>query len=585
VSNSLPVITVSPLSPSLCAGNSLLITASGASTYTWNGSSASNSLLVSPGANTVYAVSALASNGCSNSRTVGVTVVQRPIVAVNSGTICAGNTFTLVPSGAVSYTFTSGSNTVNPVSTTSYSVSGSNSLGCVSAAPAVANVTVFALPVVSVNSGSICNGGIFVFQPSGALTYSFSGSNPVTPSVTTSYTVTGNNAAGCISQPAIGTVTVVALPSIVIANAVQTLCAGQTTSFSATGAVTYTWSTGSSSSVLSLTPTANAGYYVNGTSPEGCVASANVSVTVYSLPVITINADKPFICSPEPVLLTASGATSYSWTNPSVPGASVSVTPSVSTVYSVSGLSSSGCTGTKTISVQVSTVVLSVSGNSAVCAGEVATLTAAGASTYTWSLNNSPFATLVYTPTATQTYTVYGKGQGCLFSKTITVVALNKPVVNATLTRTLICLGETTTISAQGADTYSWNQGATGSVIVVTPTVATKYSYVATAMAVNGCTAISNSVLLTVDKCVGLTAVTRFAELKLYPNPNSGEFMVEGLPEGVHALILTDVTGRVVSTFTVSEASRYDIRELSQGIYYIIVPELPGSQPLKVIKN
>lgn len=72
--------------------------------------------------------------------------VNSPSITINSGTICAGNSFTLSPSGAASYTYSSGSNIVTPTITSTFFITGTDTSGCVSNAPTIAQVTVIALP-------------------------------------------------------------------------------------------------------------------------------------------------------------------------------------------------------------------------------------------------------------------------------------------------------------------------------------------------------------------------------------------------------------------------------------------------------
>jgi hypothetical protein len=151
-------------------------------------------------------------SGCINSAGVVslVTVIASPTLAVNSGSICSGRSFTLTPNGAATYTYSSGFNVVSPTSTTNYTVTGTNASGCVNSTGVVSSVTVIASPTLSVNSGLICLGGSFSITPSGAATYTYSsGSNVVSPTTTTGYTITGTNAIGCANTiGVVSTVTV-----------------------------------------------------------------------------------------------------------------------------------------------------------------------------------------------------------------------------------------------------------------------------------------------------------------------------------------------------------------------------------------
>ncbi|MBK9283408.1 MAG: T9SS type A sorting domain-containing protein [Sphingobacteriaceae bacterium] len=129
-----------------------------------------------------------------------------PNVIVNSGTLCLGNSFTLVPFGAQTYSFSSGTPIVTPTISTSFSVIGTNSLGCVSATPAISNVTVLALPLPTVSASTsntlMCIGETVTLTASGADTYTWNSldSGPeiyVSPISNTVYIVTGKNTFGC----------------------------------------------------------------------------------------------------------------------------------------------------------------------------------------------------------------------------------------------------------------------------------------------------------------------------------------------------------------------------------------------------
>jgi len=222
----------------------------------------------------------------SASRTAVIqTVNPNPTITVNSGSICSGNSFTMVPSGANTYTFQGGNAVVSPTANTNYTVIGTSTAGCVSQTAATSSITVNAspLPTITVNSGSICSGSSFTMVPSGASTYTFQGGNAVvSPTANATYTVVGTNTAGCVSQTfATSSVTVAALPSLTVTGA-GTICVGvQSATLTVSGANTYSWNTGSTSASIVVTPSATATYTANGTSSvTGCKGIITAVVTV-----------------------------------------------------------------------------------------------------------------------------------------------------------------------------------------------------------------------------------------------------------------------------------------------------------------
>jgi len=123
----------------------------------------------------------------------------------------------MVPSGATTYTYSNGTDVVMPTSDATYSVSGTDANGCVSATDAVSSVTVNMLPTISVNSGAVCAGQSFTMVPTGATSYTYSnGSYIVTPTADATYSVSGTDANGCVSNvDAVSSVTVNALPMVI----------------------------------------------------------------------------------------------------------------------------------------------------------------------------------------------------------------------------------------------------------------------------------------------------------------------------------------------------------------------------------
>jgi hypothetical protein len=70
--NGLPTVTASAASATVCSGSSVVLTATGASTYAWNNGSTGSSITVSPTAATAYTVTGTSANGCTATATVSV---------------------------------------------------------------------------------------------------------------------------------------------------------------------------------------------------------------------------------------------------------------------------------------------------------------------------------------------------------------------------------------------------------------------------------------------------------------------------------------------------------------------------------
>ncbi len=491
--------TASPAT--ICLAGSSTLSASGASSYTWNpGSLIGASIVVTPTSTTIYTVTGV--NGiCSDTKTVSITVNPTPTVTA-SGTptlICSGNSTTLSASGASSYTWFPGSLSgslivVSPSVTTNYTVVGSNG-SCT--ASAVVSISVNASPTITAisNPTGICSGsgGTATITASGAASYTWipgsivSSSITTTPITTETYTVIGTAANGCTASTG-ATVFVVPVPTVVVNASPSVICQGNSSTLTATGALSYTWLPGSfSGSSISVNPASTTIYTVIGAN-GGCTDTKTVQVLVNPSPTITASASPTQVCSGSSVTLSATGGITYTWQPGSLSGTTVVVSPSVTTVYTVSGTNVSGCTGTAVVNVSVTpnpTVNPSAS-PSIICVGASSTLSATGASSYTWNPGSLTGASIVVTPTATTVYTVIGSNGACTDTKTVSITVNPNPTITASANPTIICAGNSSTLSASGALGYTWQPGSlSGSSVSVSPSVTTVYTV--TGINASGC--------------------------------------------------------------------------------------------------
>ena len=458
----------------ICAGASTTLTGIGSSSYLWSNGATSNSIIVTPSVTTIYTLTGTSSTSCTTSRTISINVNPNPTIAVNSGTICEGSSFTISPSGATSYTYSGGSSIVSPIVNTNYTITATNFPTCIGMATIVSSVVVIPKPIVTVNSGSVCAGNIFTIIPSGATAYSYSsGWQNVSPIVNTNYTVTGTNAQGCVSSPAICSVTVNSLPIISVNSG--SICSGQNFTMTPSGGTIYIYSNGNNV----VSPTTNTNYTITGGDANNCINTAisNVNVGVMATP-ITVNSGT--ICSGSSFTIIPSGAFTYSYSS----GSAV-VSPSVSSDYTVTATSASSCVST--VSAVCSVIVNqtpTVSVNSGtICSGNNFIMVPTGASSYTFSNGSnsiSPVSNTVITVTGTD---VNGCEDNVGALSSIFVNA--NPVITTSVSSGVICDGSSAELTANGANTYSWSTGVSSSSITVTPTVNTTYTVMG--MDVNNC--------------------------------------------------------------------------------------------------
>ena len=348
-------------------------------------------------------------------------------IVSSSTSICSGQTTTLTASGGGTYSWntteTTAVITVSPTIATSYSVTVSNGL-----CSKTASVNVTVNPPVTANvaasSSTICSGQNATLTASGGSNYSWSSgqitsSIIISPTTSTNYTVIVSN--GSCSSTANASITVNPTPTANIASASTSICAGQTTTLTASGGGTYLWNTGAITNVISVSPAITTSYTVTVTNASGCTATAISAVTVTPLPIATVTATSTAVCAGDTTTLTAGGGGTYSW----IPGGQTSpvivVNPPVNTTYSVI-VSIGNCKATASTTVIVHPLPIANSGLSAtINYGGTATLTASGGGNYSWNtgeltqtISVSPITTTVYCVTVTD-------ASGCSDSSCVTV--------------------------------------------------------------------------------------------------------------------------------------------------------------------
>lgn len=571
------------LAPSLCAGNSLTLSTN-ATTYTWStGNSTNNNIVVSPTSTQIYSVVGTSSNNCAASNIITVTVngsVPSLAIANPSANICLGRTVSVTATGAITYTWTGGiTNGVpfTPNATTIYTVSGQNGCGISTATTAI---NVAPLPVTALTTSTLlCQGYPATLTAQSAVNgYSWqptAGTGSlvvVAPFSNTIYTVTASD--GTCSGTATVGIQTQTTPTIATSASNGTICQGLSTNLSATGAGiggTYSWSPGGGTgSSISVAPSTNSLYTVVGTNSLGCAASAQQIVLVNSAPILSISPASAVVCAGTPVALNASGGTNYVWTGgPSTAG--FTVTPTATAIYTVSAQSTTNqCIGTKTVQVQAVVPNVSVSSNTAVCIGGSVTLTASGATTYSW--NGTPIASgiLAVTPATTSNYVLVARTTSlninCLSSFTVTVTVNALPTVSATSTKSLTCRNQTNTLTATGASTYSWSNNTTGNTTTVNPSTTTFYTVTGTDA--NGC---SNSTIFQakVSNCAGITDVNAKALVAVYPNPNNGDFTISTSTD--MELRVINTIGQEVAAVKLTDANAHQVKltGLSAGVYFV----------------
>ena len=519
--NPLPVATITASAPAVCVGTSATLTASAGSSYLWSTGETTAAITVTPTSTTSYSVTVTNANGCSaTSAVTTIGVNPLPVVAAgNDATICEGSTTSLVASGATSYSWSDGTTivgttasvTASPTATTTYTVTGTDANGCVNTDQVV--VTVSPLPTASItaSAATICVGASTTLTANGGTGFTYLWSNgattqaiTVSPSATTTYTVSVTNANGCTSASAASQViTVNPLPVATITpSGATTFCQGGNvvlTAGPATG-VTYLWSNGLTTPTI--TATASGNYSVVVTSSAGCSATATaVSVTVNALPLAAIsNVGPTTFCQGGSVTLIATPGTSYLWSGNNATTQSNAILTSGN--YTVTVMNAAGCTATSTPTTVIvnplPVATITPSGATTFCQGGNVVLTAGPATgvTYLWS---NGLTTPTITATASGNYSVVvTSSAGCSATATAVTVTVNALPLAAisTIGATTFCQGGSVTLMATPGTSYLWSgSGATTQSISVT----TSGNYTVTVTNAAGCSVTSAPVAVTVN--------------------------------------------------------------------------------------
>jgi hypothetical protein len=299
-----PTITIAPTNSTICQGDNVSLTASGAIGYSWTTVgivSNTNAATISefPISSTLYQVIGQNSFNCTSTQ-------QQVVVVKTTPTISIGTTKPLVCKGA-------------PSTLTATSQGGTCTY------------------IWDANAGSVTNSVA-----------------TVNPLVSTSYTVIGLAVNGCTASQSYPVS--VYLPTFAV-NSPTSSCQGGTITLTASGANTYTWNGNQPFSSIQVSPPSATVYVVAATSNSSgvnCVSTNTVIVSIYNNPTVTAVATRTQICKFETTTVKGLGAVGYSW-NTSQTGSLVPVNPTTNTTYTVIGTDQNGCNGTATVQVKVST--------------------------------------------------------------------------------------------------------------------------------------------------------------------------------------------------------------------------------------
>ncbi len=570
-----PLASPNPICPG--GSSSLSVSSTGGTspyTYVWdNGLGAGDTHNVTPAGATTYTVTATDDVGCTGQASVLLDINTLPTINLSASPnpVCSGETSnitTTLTGGSVPFMFSwdnglgnAQNPTVNPLVTTTYTLTVTDNNGCTSQESITLNVNDSPTVTATATPAAICPGqttNLSATGSGGTAGYFYQWDNgigpganhTVSPSATTTYNVTITDAAGCTSTDQV-TVTVYDEPVISLTAFPNPICALEISDLnaSATGgtpAYTFTWDNGlGAGDHHVITPAANTTYTATVTDANGCQDQESILVQVTELPVVTAEGVPNPICEGETVILNAIGNQgtspySYTWNQGLGVGSTHSLQPTMTTTYSVTISDANGCTTEDDVTVTVwdlPTVTASASPNP-ICPGDATDLSATAGGTippYTFFWDNGLGLGANHngiTPASTTNYSVLvSDGHGCTVNQSVTVTVTDMPPANPTASPNPVCSGETVNLSVNGSGgtapyTYTWDNGlGAGQNQSDNPSSPTTYSVTITDA--TGCTT-SGSVLVDVyeNPTSNLIAdpnpICESGSTTLYPNPSGG---------------------------------------------------------------
>lgn len=228
-------------------------------------------------------------------------------------------------------------------------------------------------------------------------------------------------------------------------------------------------------------------------------------------------------------------------------------------------------------------VVVVASSNNAICSGNSAVLTASGATTYSW-VSGPATAQNTVSPVATTVYTLIGANSSCTSSATFTQVVLAAPALSLSAAQATICAGQSTSLTASGATSYSWNGVAGNAVNVISPSTNSTYTLAAS----NGSCVATRTISQAVTNCTGIDALANNTRLyAAYPNPFNALLELDNTSGAEVEVTLCDALGSLIYTGTAASSEKLKINtdNLPRGVYVLSVKGAMVSESKRLVKN
>ncbi|MEM7375239.1 MAG: PKD domain-containing protein [Bacteroidota bacterium] len=517
-------------------------------------------ITLAPQEDALYTVTGTNKDGCQANSSISVKVREGQVLSVNPPTskICKGESVRLVASGVDNYSWSpsTGLNSksgpvvqADPQRTTTYTVTGRTSSGCMLRKDVTIHVEATPELVIDTDRETICPGTSAKLQASGAASYSWSpavGLNSTegelvsaAPSSTTTYTVTAATASGCRSSLK-KTIEVGRIPRISLTASEAEICEGESIELRANGGAGYHWSPEIGpnplrGAVIRPRPSTTTRFTVTGWNEVGCTDTTSVLIAVLPKPSLELEIDHPSICRGESTFIRAISpeASNYRWRPRSgldkTDSEEVLASPRRATTYTVDIQDRFGCQNQASATVSISRGQRPIADFTATetvsCLGQEVQFQSLSehAVEFFWefpggepsfSREANPKVEFITLGLQDVRLTVEGCDGDRNSKEAPDFITISNPFeVEINTVGGTVCKGQSLDLIASGAEEYSWSPASgldqtTGELVTATPTTSTTYKVVATDS--DGCRAEQEIYLEVVGEGGGLN-ITPFS--------------------------------------------------------------------------
>lgn len=557
----------------LCDGAITTLDAgAGYASYAWSTGATTPSIDVSSAG--TFSVTVTNAVGCSGSNSASTIISGSPVAQASDDAIICSGTSVNISATAIDgmepymYTWDQGlgegqDQTVAPLITTIYTVTVTDANGCTGTDQTIINVPA----PITADAGSdqsICFGqstSVFVTASGGTEPFQYNWDqglgegmeHTVNPEITTTYSVTVTDAAGC---QIIDQVVVSVNPELdLVIEGASSFCDGLTTELSTSGSFSsYAWNTGDSTP--SITVSTEGQYSLTVTDTLECSATENFDVIVVPLPEVQADMDIE-ICAGDSVLISAnanSGADpfTFNWDQGLGEGQSHSIIANASTAYSVTLTDANNCSDTDQMNITVHELpALEPIENKVICFGDSTEIHVQGVGgsasfDYLWDQGLGDGQNHIVHPDTTTVYAVTVTDENACFVESKLTVEVYPEIIPGIEGETFICGGQSTALSSEGIyASYLWSTGDTlSSINVEIPQV-----YSLTVTDENGCEGVNSIEVFVVDSLeVNIIGDQSICE---------GSFTILDAGEGYASYVWS--TGDTSQTISVTEQSMYSV--------------------------